>query len=894
MPRRRRHEIAIRKLALIMAVGIAAGVGYCRAATAPETLAPVLILVSRSPADTWAVAELDGMKRVLAAARPPVAAITEYMDFQGAPRPEYDAELAAYYRSKFATQKFRVVLAADDPARNFLIQYRDTLFPEAQAVFCGVTKIDLAKQPGRPWLTGVIENTDPAATFRLALHLQPGLKRIIILDDSSQSGLGNKNRIEQDEPEGTKRVPLEIVRTDTARSLFTAVENLPPGTAVLLTRSQVARRMGPELLARCPVPIYGQRSPTHLGAMLGGAVIDGERHGEAAARLGLRLLAGESAAAIPLVTDVPPHVVVDYLQMKRFGFSFAALPPGTEVLNRPLRVWEVYPGAATIAVIALAFLTLLAAWLAWALAEKRRSAMALKSSSSLLHATLDASADGVLVVDLKGKVSWFNRRFAELWEVPPEMTDQRDDARLLAFVLDQLKDPAAFLHRVQELYATPEAESEEVIEFRDGRVFERRSRPQALEGKIVGRVWTFTDITQRRAEEEARHALEAKLSHSQRLEALGTLAGGIAHDFNNLLTAIMGYAHLAHDSLAAEHPVRADLEAVLTASERARDLVQQILTFSRKSPFERRPTQLAPVVRDVVRLLRATTPAAVEIRCEVDEGATLVFADSSQIHQAILNLGTNAVHAMRGGPGVIEVRLERVESTPQLGNTSCLCVVVRDTGPGMDAETLRRVFDPFFTTKRPGEGTGLGLAVVHGIMQNHDGAVTVESRLGEGTTARLFLPIMDAPAAAEPPPALAPKDEHAGRVLLVDDEPAVLRVAEQFLTRLGYEVTACSGPGGALEILREGVARFDAVLTDLNMPQMTGTDFAVEVRRISPSIALVLATGYLGDGAVEQRAAEVGIQEIVTKPYTAAALGHAVHSAIGKARARRGGELNAA
>nr|ACO70891.1 putative PAS/PAC sensor protein [uncultured Verrucomicrobiota bacterium] len=873
-------------------------VGGGRVSAAPEAQVPVLILISRSPSDTWSVAELDGMKRTLAAARPPVASIAEYMDFQNPAPDGYDAELVNYYRTKFAQQKFRVVLGADEPALDFLIRHRDTLFPEAQVVFCGVSKFDPALRTDRPWLTGMLESNDPAASYRLALSLQPGLKRIVILDDRTLTGQSTKKRIEQDEPEATERVPLEIVRADTAHALFTVVENLAPDTAVLLTRSQITRRMGPELLAQCPVPIYGQRSPTHVGAMLGGVVIDGERHGEAAARMGLRLLAGESAADLPTVIDSPKTVMVDYAQMRRFGLPFAALPPGAEILNRPRHVWEVYPDATRIAVIALTFLVILAGCLAWALAQKRRGAAALKSSLSLLHATLDASADGVLVVDSKGRVSGFNRRFGELWGIPQALVDRRDDAELLAFAIDQLKDPAAFLRRVQELYATPAAESSEVIEFRDGRVFDRRSRPQQLDGKIVGRVWTFTDITARSQAEQARLALEAKLSHTHRLEALGTLAGGIAHDFNNLLTAIMGYTHLAHSSLGEEHPVRPDLEAVLTASERARNLVQQILTFSRKSPFERRPVQLAPVVRDAVHLLRATTPAAVEIHCEVDGNDDVVLADSSQVHQAILNLGTNAVHAMHGAPGTITVQLDTVEVAPQfgddhpqLGKRSCLCVTVRDTGQGMDAETLRRVFDPFFTTKAPGEGTGLGLAVVHGIMQNHEGAVTLESKVGEGTTARLFFPLVEAPVEDEPTPPVSAVGRHAGRVLLVDDELPVLRVAEQLLQRLGYEVTACCGPAAALEILRQDTTFFDVVLTDLNMPQMTGTDVAAEIRRIAPEIGIVLATGYLGDGAVEERAAEIGIEEIVAKPYTPAALGGAVQHAIAKALARRDGEL---
>jgi signal transduction histidine kinase/ActR/RegA family two-component response regulator len=895
-PPQNRFTCAVRRGAVVWLLTwlLCALIGNASAATP----APVLILLSRNPSDAWAVAELDGLQHELKSARPAVPAVVEYMDVQGNPRPAAEAELTDYYRTKFAGRSFRLIFAADEPALDFLLRQHDTLFPAAQVVFCGITRFDPALRAAHPWLTGVIENLDPSATFRLALTLQPNLRRFVILEDSTLSGSGNQRRIEQEMPEETKRVAVELVRADTARALFTAVESLPPGTAVLLTRSQVARRMGPELLARCPVPIYGQRSPTHLGAMLGGALIDGERHGRAAAGLGLRVLAGERAADLPILPGVPPRVVVDYVQMQRFKLPFSALPPGTEILNRPLRVWEQHPLAARVVAGALGFLTLLTGWLAWALAQKRRTARALKTSLSLLNATLDASADGVLVVDSSGKVSGFNGRFAELWNIPRELIERRDDAALLAFVLDQVEDAADFLRRVQELYATPDAESDEVIAFKDGRVFERHSRPQRLEGRIIGRVWTFADITVRCRTEEANRRLEAKLSHTHRLEALGTLAGGIAHDFNNLLTAILGYTHLAHDSLEKSDPIRADLAAVLTASERARDLVQQILMFSRKSPFERRPIALESVVRDAVRLLRATTPAGVEILCEIATGEGTVLADGSQVHQAILNLGTNAAHAMRGRHGTITVRLERVEMGPQLsdasphlGGSPCLCVLVRDTGHGMDTETLRRVFDPFFTTKAPGEGTGLGLAVVHGIMQNHEGAVTLESELGAGTTARLYFPIVDSPATVEPPPEAPAPSEHAHRVLAVDDELAVLHVAEQMLGRLGYEVVACHGPGPALELLRSGSSTFDAVITDLNMPQMSGTDLATEVRQICPEAAIVLATGYLGDGAVEQRAAQIGIEEIVTKPFTPATLGTALHRALEKAHSRRNGEL---
>jgi two-component system cell cycle sensor histidine kinase/response regulator CckA len=879
-------------LLLLWLVAMALGGWLLAAAPAPE----VLILISRSPSDTWAVAELDGMQRALQGARPPVPAAVEYMDVQATSGAEYDADLVKYYGAKFAGRHFRLVLAADEPALKFIIAHRDELFPSAQAVFCGVTKFEDSLKAQYPWITGVLENADPGASLRLALALQPNLQRLVILDDRTQSGRGNKKRIEEEMPDVAQKVKLQIIRADTARALFTAVENLPPDTAVLMTRAAVARRMGPELLARCPVPIYGQRLPTHLGAMLGGAMIDGERHGEAAARLGLRLLAGESAANIPVVPGLPTRVVVEHEQMARFHLPFSALPPGTEILNRPQAVWEVYPRATRAALGVLIFLAGLAGWLTWALIQKRRSAIALKRSLSLLHATLDASADGVLVVDREGETSGFNRRFLEIWGISQEIIEHREDGRLVKRVMEQLKDPAGFLERIRELRTTPEAESFETLEFLDGRLIERRSRPQRLDADIVGRVWTFVDITARHDAEEANRRLESQVAHSHRLEALGTLAGGIAHDFNNLLTAILGYTHLGHSALPEEHPVREDLEAVLQASERARDLVQQILTFSRKSPFERKAIQLDGVVREVARMLRATIPATVEISCEIGEAGGTVLADSSRVHQAILNLGTNAAHAMHGHPGSITVRLDEVaadtvpfEEHPTLRGKACACVTVSDTGHGMDAETLRRVFDPFFTTKKPGEGTGLGLAMVHGIMQNHEGVVTMESTPGVGTTARLYFPYIEADVSFETEPTLMTALGENRRVLLVDDEQVVLRVGEQMLQRLGFEVTACGNPTDALGLLQNGSGSFDAVLTDLNMPQMSGLEFAAAIRLFNTGIAIVLATGYLGEGGVEERAAELSIGEIVTKPYTPVMLVTGLQRAIEKAVARRTG-----
>jgi signal transduction histidine kinase/ActR/RegA family two-component response regulator/ABC-type uncharacterized transport system substrate-binding protein len=841
---------------------------------------PVLVLVSRNVSDPWAAAEVDGMRRALAAATPPITPIVEYLDWQTGSGADYEEKLASYYAGKFAKRDIRVIIAAENAAVDFLLKRRDALFPKAQAVFCGITRFDEKKR--QPWCTGVLETSDPDGTFALARRLQPDLDRFIILDDSSGAGATAKRMIETAHPDASQQVQFELRKADTVQDTYTAVEDLPPHSAVLITKSRLVFKVMEDLRDHCPVPIYGTRSPTQLPGILGGSLLDGERQGQIAAQFALRLLAGERPADIPFESKVPHRLVVDYGQMQRFGIPLSALPPGCEVLNRPLTLWEKHRRVLLASGAIILVLGGLVIGLFWQLRQKRAAVLKLDRSLSLLSATFDSISDGVLVVDNARKISGCNKRFLTLWRIQPEFAAGKDDAQLLQSVLGQLKDPEAFRKGVQELYDHPEAVNSELIEFADGRVFERDSRPQVQGGEIVGRVWSFRDVTSRRRAEEERERLSAQLAQGQKMEALGTLAGGVAHDFNNILTGILGCSDLALNHLPESHPAVAALRQVVVSAERASDLVRQILTFSRKRTPEKKVIALEPIVSETLQLLRATAPAAIELAAELPPGVPPVFADPAQMHQALLNLCTNAIQAMGRGPGNLRVGLA-VKNPPEVFRKDhpqwlpgpLVCLTVTDTGHGMTPAELARVFEPFFTTKEPGVGTGLGLAVVHGIAEIHDGAVTVRSEVDQGTTFEIFLPPAQEPIAASPELKPAPSG-HGERILVVDDEQLVANIVAGMLRRLGYEVTTCAGAEQALERLAAEPDGWALLLSDLNMPRMTGLDLIRHLRANGNAVPCLLASGFVDSARTEAEASALGIGAILDKPFTKDSLGRAV------------------
>lgn len=520
------------------------------------------------------------------------------------------------------------------------------------------------------------------------------------------------------------------------------------------------------------------------------------------------------------------------------------------------------------------------------ISKRNETEQELRSAISLLEATIESTADGILVVNEERRIARLNRRFLEMWRIPQDIVETREDARALEFILSQLGDPVAFIKRVDDLYSHPEAESFDLVEFKDGRVFERYSRPQKLGPRIIGRVWSFRDVSDRLNAERARQRVEAQLRQSQKLDAVGTLSSGIAHEFNNLLAGIMGNLELMRIK-QGQNPEA--LDEIFAACGRAAVLVRQMLSFSQPRSEVRTLLQLGTVVSDSIKFVRASLPSSIEIEQQVNADCPTILADPAQIHQVLVNLCTNAWHAIGERRGTIRVSQDVVSldlaAAQAIGSELREGLYVRlrvsDTGSGMSQELRERIFEPFFTTKAAGRGTGLGLSVVFGIIRAHHGAITASSEPGKGSTFHIYFPARQeaAPPASGGTSNQAVERGRGERVLVVDDEPAVAKVISRLLTQLGYHVTTFNSPEEALLAFRKEPKAFDLVISDITMPTLSGSELAARLSALQPGLPVILVTGNSGLVPAD-RIGESGIRELIQKPMTREALAAAVARAL--------------
>jgi PAS domain S-box-containing protein len=512
------------------------------------------------------------------------------------------------------------------------------------------------------------------------------------------------------------------------------------------------------------------------------------------------------------------------------------------------------------------------------IAEKEQTENALRESQSLLQAALESTADGILVVDLQGQIVSINRRCADMWNIPENVLRERRDEQALSFVLDQLKFPVQFMSKVKALYASPNESSYDVLEFKDGRVFERCSQPQKIAGKTVGRVWSFRDVTEQRQ-------LEDYLRQAQKMEAIGRLAGGMAHDFNNLLMVIMGNCEELKTGNDIAN-IRHSTEEILAAALRAASLTKQLLAFSRRQVMAPRLLDVNLTLGELSKMLRRLIGEDIELLISPSESPAYVSTDPAQLDQVIVNLVVNARDAMpKGGRLTIQVQMLDLGEAHTKGTASVppgnyVLIKVSDTGTGMTRETLSRMFEPFFTTKELGQGTGLGLATAYGVVRQSEGYILVQSAVGQGTTFEIYLPRVDGASSINVVPSLPTNGSCRGSetILLVEDQESLRLLIKAFLEQQGYTILAAGNGMEALSLVDRCPQPIHLLVTDVVMPNIRGTELAERLLKCRPNTRVIYISGYSDEEITDSAAA------FLQKPFRMQELGAKIREMLDKSR----------
>ena len=515
-------------------------------------------------------------------------------------------------------------------------------------------------------------------------------------------------------------------------------------------------------------------------------------------------------------------------------------------------------------------------------------------SQHFLYSTLDALSARIAILDETGSIIAVNKAWRDFAGANDAKPDAMVEGADYLHACDAAEGEAAerakvFGSGIRDVIHGRIAFFEKEYPFHDDtheRWFLGRVTPfpeNEIPRKVVV---SHVNITDRVKAVREKERLKEQLRNAQKFEAIGMLVGGIAHDFNNILCAVTGYTDLILEQIDAYPEIREDMEEVAKAGRHARDLVAKLLAFSRQAKAEAAPVQVFLIVKEALKMLRAALPSSIEIEQEILSFGE-VLADPGQIHQIIMNLCTNANQAMREKGGILSIRLEEVDvdrhtahKHSDIAPGAYMCLKVSDTGIGMDASTKCRIFDPYFTTKEKGEGSGLGLSVVYGIVKAYGGSVTVDSRPGEGAAFTVLLPLLKHAETIEPREAEIPKASGDARILFIDDEPVMLKMIKRMLGNVGYRVDVSSSSTEALDHFKKNPDQYDMVISDMTMPGLTGDQLVMEILRIRPELPVILCTGF--NDRIDKKDPEViGARSLVMKPFDRHELISAVRKALG-------------
>jgi two-component system cell cycle sensor histidine kinase/response regulator CckA len=885
--------------------GIVAALALCAAflaipfeAQASNYAKKVLVVHSYHQGYLWTEEINQGIQDFFSKAQPGCDLFVEYLDSKRHPQDEIFPIMAELLASKYKDIRPDVIITTDDSALDFMLEQRERLFPGVPLVFCGLNDYTPQRIKGHKLCTGVAENFNLAGTLGLMLGLHPKANTVVVVSDVTPSGVKNLKRLHQIKHRFEGRAKfVELTGLD-ASGLKQRLKALKSNCVVLnlsFWRDSKGRSFefqeGIKFVTHAsPVPVYSPWDFMIRCGTVGGYVISGVRQGREAARLALMILGGKPVEDMPVITDIPNLPMFDHAALQRFNIPASELPTDAEVINQPQSFYHRYRLFFWLITAFFIAQSVAIAALSVNMARRKRAELAMSKSEQHYRELFDSISDLVYTQDLDGRFLSVNRAMANLFGYSSEEVVGRRASEFMRSELRETFD-TVYLKSIKEkghhsgisVYFDNQGRKY-YVEYRSALV-----KPPYGPAYISG---SGRDVTKRIHTRKQLRLLQRQLMQSQKMEAIGNLAGGIAHDFNNILGVMLGYTELALESAQEGTPAPEELKAVLQACERGRDLVRQILAFSRQNEPDRIQVDLVEIVKEALTLLRASLPRTIEIKSSLGDKPALTVADPTQMHQVLMNLCANSAHAMRDKGGVLGITLSQIELDPvkageyptiKLGPYHLL--TVSDTGQGMSSDVQSRIFEPFFTTKPQGEGTGMGLAVVHGIVNTHGGAVRVWSAPGQGSRFEILLPVVepiDQYVTETRPPEGGPE-----RIMVVDDEPDLVWIVQKALSNKGYGVQAYSDSKEALKVFHENPAEFDLLFTDQTMPGITGAELAKQALALRPDLPVILCTGF-SETIDQQQARAIGIREFVMKPILTEELARTVRRVLDEAQATGG------
>ncbi len=828
----------------------------------------VLYLNSYHHGYQWSDKLLEGIRSVIDESLFKVDLQIEYMDSK---KYQYDyikSRLLTLYGEKFKDEDFDVIIVSDNDALNFIQSNGKALFGNVPVVFCGVNDIDSVELTDGN-ITGVVESFDLLSTIDVARRLHPEKRRMIVVGDQSTAGRAIERQVDGMMATYDKDFLVEFWFQLSLAETQARVENLPDDTFLFFTpwyqavkgKFYTAEEVMAAIYAHSSVPIYTAWEFLLGHGAVGGRMLSGFKHGQDVATMALRILQGESVESLPVVLESSSEYMFDYLVMQRLKINEKLLPPSALIINSPKAFYELSKELFWTIMVSFVLLFIVLISLGVTMIGRRRIERKVLEQLSFQETLMDTLPQLVSWKDRTGKYLGANRAFIEFFDIGDfeamvdkttrDVVDNDDYVQWSASADTAVVSNREAFRKVRRQIIRHDG-SHNWLE-----VNKVPLRDQV--GRIVGILSTAENVTKEQN-------LEKQLLQSQKMEAIGTLAGGIAHDFNNILTSIIKYTELAIGDVDETSQTAKDLRRVLKAARRGSQVVKQILSFSRPSKEKFRTTDIGKVVNEVISLMDVSLPSTILVKADTKREEMFVHADPTQIHQVILNLCTNAFHSLKESGGELEVRLEeRVldEETSALLNIragSYVSLKVGDNGPGIPPEILDKIFDPFFTTKDITEGTGLGLAVVHGIVKGHQGSIDVHSKLGEGTFVTVYLPRSGKPHSQrtlEHPQKLSGETS----ILFVEDDEDQLDSTPRILRDMGHRVEAVRSPLTALEMVQKDPNRFDLLITDYDMPKMSGIELATTLQ----SLPVILVSGR-EDAYAAAEGCE-NILNVLVKPY---------------------------